>query len=84
MDRVGWVVDRELVAQGNQPFQFGDARLEFGIVLVHRQQALVEVQLQAGQQQFEGRGHELAGECLGDFATTAQAVGQLDLRPGAF
>ena len=53
-------------------------------MLVHRQLTLVEVQLQAGQQQFERRGHELAGEGLGDFATATQAIGQLDLQPRAF
>ena len=84
VDRVGRVVHRYLVAQGDQPFQLGDARLEFGIVLVHRQLALIKVQFQAGQQQFKGRCHELAGEGLGDFATAAQAVGQFDPRPDAF
>ena len=47
--------------------------------LVEVQQALVDVELQAGQQQFERRRHQLAWECLGDLTATAQAIIELDL-----
>ncbi|MNP50655.1 hypothetical protein D3C76_1449310 [compost metagenome] len=84
LDRARWVVHRDSLALGDEVFEFGDACLEFGVVLVQRQLPLVEVEFQAGQQQLEGRGHELAGEGFGDFATAAQAVGEFDLQPRAF
>jgi hypothetical protein len=67
-----------------RPFEFGDACLELRVVLVQRQLPLVEVQLQARQQQLEGRGHELAREGLGDFATAAYPVSEFDFQPRAF
>ncbi|MNI91249.1 hypothetical protein D3C73_1488790 [compost metagenome] len=68
---------------GNEGAQFGNAGLGGCAGLFQIEQALADVQLQAGQQQLERRGHELAGEGLGDFATAAYAVGEFDLQPRA-
>ncbi len=84
LDRAWRVVHRDSLALCDQTFQFGDACLELAIVLVQGQLPLVEAQFQTGQQQLEGRGHELAGEGLGDFATAAHTVGKLDFQPRAF
>lgn len=46
------------------------------------EQALADVEFQSGQQQFQRRGHELAGKGLGQFAAAAQAVVEFDLGAG--
>jgi len=78
LDRAGRVVDRDRFALGHQRIQFGDPRLERCAGLVEVQQALVDVEFQAGQQQLECRSHQLAGEGLGDFTTATQPVIKLD------
>ncbi len=64
---------------GHQRIQLGDASLERCAAFVEVQQALVDVEFQAGHQQFERRGHQLAGEGLGDFTAATQAIIKLDL-----
>ena len=70
---------RNRFALGDQRIQFVDAGLERCAGLVEVQQALVDVQFQASQQQLERWGHQLAGEGLGDFTAATQPIVKLDL-----
>ncbi|MNJ64633.1 hypothetical protein D3C77_605960 [compost metagenome] len=76
------VVHRQRFTLGDQAFKFSNACTDAAAVLVQGQLALVEVEFKAGQQQLQGWSHQLAGEGLGDLATTTQAVGQFNLQPG--
>jgi len=79
LDRCRWVGHRNRFALGDQRIQFGDTRLERCAGLVEIQQALVDVQFQASQQQLERWGHQLAGEGLGNFTAATQPIVKLDL-----
>jgi len=79
LDRGRWVGHRNRFALGDQRIQFVDAGLERCAGLVEVQQALVDVQFQASQQQLERWGHQLAGEGLGDFTAATQPIVKLDL-----
>ena len=52
---------------------------DFCLTLVDRQQALGELQHKAGKEQFEGRGHELAGQRVRYVCAAAQAVRKVGL-----
>ncbi|MNV53499.1 hypothetical protein D3C71_1456520 [compost metagenome] len=84
LDRCRRIVDRDGFTLADKGLQFGDPCLEVGAGFFQVKQALADVQFQAGQQQLEGRGHQLAGERLGDFAAASQAIVELNLGTGLF
>ncbi|MOA05556.1 hypothetical protein D3C78_1251580 [compost metagenome] len=84
LDRRWRVIDRDGFALCDQGRQFIDTGFQAGAGFIQIQHTLADIELQPGQQQFERRGHQLPGEGLGNFATTAQAVVEFDLGAGLF
>ena len=67
---------------GNEGAEFGDAGLGRRAGFFQVEQALADVEFQAGQQKLERRGHELARKGFGQFAAAAQAVVEFDFGAG--
>jgi len=57
---------------------------QFVVALVQRLQALAERQLEAGEQQLQGRGHHLPRQAVRKIGAAAAAVGQLGALAGLF